>query len=102
MSDSIPTVLIKTENGPVLINEADFDPKTMKLADVEAAPAPAPEPAPVAPAAPVTPTQLLVMKSGRKFFIRDSMGQEVTAEGIDKDGYTTEAAALEALAALSA
>lgn len=30
MSDKIPTVTIQGQNGPVDINESDFDPKTMK------------------------------------------------------------------------
>ena len=32
---SIPTVLIETENGPVRINETDFDEATMTLAGSE-------------------------------------------------------------------
>lgn len=32
MSHSCPTVTIMTKNGPVRINEEDFDEKTMKLA----------------------------------------------------------------------
>lgn len=32
MAGTCPTVTIETENGPVDINESDFDAKTMKLA----------------------------------------------------------------------
>lgn len=32
MSDTCETVVIETENGPVVINKSDFDPKSHKLA----------------------------------------------------------------------
>lgn len=119
MSESLPTVSIKTENGPVLINESDFDPETMELVDAVEAPV-TPEPAvipatnsiptPVTPEtvpAVATPEQLLVMKSGRKFFITNTMGVKLEGDaaeqvGIDPEGYTTEAGAQAALAALNA
>ena len=34
----VPTVLIQTENGPVLINESDFDKSIHKLATDETKP----------------------------------------------------------------
>jgi hypothetical protein len=101
MSGILPTVTIKTKNGAVRINESDFDPDQMELFDAVTEPA-APAPTEPAAPAPTEPQQLLVMKSGRKFFIRDNMGGVVEAEGINPDGYSTEAAALEALTALTA
>lgn len=47
MPETCPTVTIMTKNGPVDINESDFDPKTMKEATNaeidKAAPKPAEE-----------------------------------------------------------
>jgi hypothetical protein len=39
MSDKLPVVRIKTANGPVIINEADFDPAKHERADAPAKPA---------------------------------------------------------------
>jgi len=36
MSDSLPTVVISTTNGPVIINESDFDPKIHVLFEAPA------------------------------------------------------------------
>lgn len=36
MSEILPTVTIVTENGPVVINESDFDPEEHMLYDPEA------------------------------------------------------------------
>lgn len=58
-ADDLPVVVIETDNGPVRINECDYDPEKHTLATGETAPAPAPaspptadqsENAPVAPA----------------------------------------------------
>lgn len=43
MTDTCPTVKIKTASGPVIINESDFDPKLHKLYAAKADAAPAPE-----------------------------------------------------------
>jgi hypothetical protein len=109
MSETLPTVLIQTPNGPVRINESDFDPETMKQVDAVEAPV-EPEPVVISAFDPETvaaPEQLLVMKSGRKFFITNTMGVKLDGDaaeivGIDPEGYTTEAAAQAALAALNA
>jgi hypothetical protein len=117
-SGILPTVTIKTENGPVRINEEDFDPETMALYDaVEPDPVPAEPaatetvPAPADPAAtnpdPAPAQKLLVMKSGAKFFIVNELGAKIDGEaaealGIVVDGYQTEAKAKAALAEITA
>jgi hypothetical protein len=63
----------------------------------------APAPAPVDPlkgaVAPTTGTadQRLVMKRGKKYFVVDAKGENITGDGIEKDGYTTEDAAWKAI-----
>jgi hypothetical protein len=105
-SGILPTVTIKTENGPVRINEEDFDPETMALYD-----AVEPDPVPADPAAtnpdPAPAQKLLVMKSGAKFFIVNELGAKIDGEaaealGIVVDGYQTEAKAKAALAEITA
>ena len=109
----LPTVTIVRDGVHYRINESDFDPETMTLADGPAVEAPAPaaqvEPAadePAQPTEPQQPAQLIVMKQGRKFFIADLMGQKVEGEaaaalGIADTGYSTEADATAALAAIA-
>lgn len=102
----LPTVTIVRDGVHVRINESDFDPETMTLADAPEAPVPVeptiePEPAP-----PAEQPKLIVMKQGRKFFIADMMGQKVEGEaaaalGIADTGYSTEADASEALAGIA-
>ena len=98
---TVPTVTIVRDGVHVRINESDYDPETMTLAG---------DPAPVEPVQTTeptvttdAPTQLIVMKQGRKFFIADLMGQKVEGEaaaalGISDAGYATEAEAQAALA----
>ena len=106
----LPTVTIVRDGVYFRINEADFDPETMTLAEAPETdgitdPDPVP-PAPDAPPPPAAPAQLIVMKQGRKFFIADTMGQKVegeaaTALGIADTGYASEADAQAALAAIA-
>lgn len=105
----LPTVTIVRDGAHVRINESDFDPETMTLADepetVESAPV-EPDPTAANAAATQQPAQLIVMKQGRKFFIADLMGQKVEGEaaaalGIADTGYGTEAEATAALAAIA-
>lgn len=61
MSDTCPTVKIKTKTGFALLNESDFDPKKHELYETPKAPpapvkAPAPTVAPPAPPSVVTHT----------------------------------------------
>jgi len=104
---TVPTVTIVRDGVHVRINESDYDPKTMTLAE-------APEtdgitdtdPVPPAPAPTTEQPKLIVMKQGRKFFIADLMGQKVEAEaaaalGIADTGYATEAEAAAALAGIA-
>lgn len=99
-ADQCPVVVIKTPNGPVRINESDFDPEVHELA--EAAPAPLPD----FPAAPVTEAtadaadavQLAVQKIGRKFFVVDAATNEkVVRDDLATSGYDTEQAAWAAI-----
>lgn len=105
----LPTVTIVRDGVHVRINESDFDPETMELASGE------PTLADICDAIvqsidttePQQPTQLIVMKQGRKFFVADLMGQKVEGEaaaalGISDAGYATEAEAQTALALVAA
>lgn len=101
----LPTVTIIRDGTHVRINEADFDPDTMTLAEAPETDA-APTDEPDAPPPPAAPAQLIVMKQGRKFFIADTMGQKVEGEaavaiGVNDAGYGTEADAQAALAAIA-
>jgi len=65
MSDILKTITIFTENGPVVINESDFDSSVHVLpmdADALAA---------------VAPVQKLVAKKGKSFIIVDSDGNQL-------------------------
>jgi hypothetical protein len=121
-----PTVMINTPNGPVRINESDFDEKSMTLhkgkeanetneAPVAQVGSPVPlapglelPPAPSAPnldgnAVPPTvpsPGQMFVVKDGKKFFVTGADGVRTVREGIDDKGYTTEQDAWNAVIAL--
>ena len=113
-----PTVLVEitgNKNGPVLVNLDDYladqeDAKTMKLSGAEppappesgsvtaAQIVPAPQPASESPK-----PQLIVGKSGRKFFVTTFTGEPVEdIDGINPKGYTTENKAWDAIKALSA
>ena len=105
----LPTVTIVRDGVHVRINELDFDSETMELASGE------PTLADMCDAIVQTteptgtidaPTQLIVMKQGRKFFVADLMGQKVEGEaaaalGISDVGYGTEDEAAAALAAIA-
>jgi len=104
----LPTVTIVRDGVHVRINESDYDPKTMTLADAPdtVEPVPTEQPAPVEPVADAPAPTLIVMKQGRKFFIADLMGQKVEGEaaaalGIADTGYATEAEAAAALAGIA-
>lgn len=100
----LPTVTIVRDGVHVRINESDFDPETMTLAEAPETdgvtdPEPTPEPTANQP-------KLIVMKQGRKFFVADLMGQKIEGEaaaalGIADTGYSTEAEASEALAGIA-
>lgn len=96
----VATVTVKGDDGPLIINADDFDPKKHKKWDGEEPAIPEPtaasDPEPVEPA---ISRDVLVMKSGTgknaKFFIADSMGQKIIGDeaeklGIDEAGYATE------------
>jgi len=105
---TVPTVTIVRDGVHVRINESDYDPETMTLADGPASDGITdPDPVPPAPVEPTTEQpKLIVMKQGRKFFIADLMGQKVEGEaaaalGIADTGYATEAEAAAALAGVA-
>ena len=93
MSSKLPTVAIETENGPVIINECDYDPESHVLAGF----APASDSDPTPDDAP----PMLVSKEGRKYFVVGSDGTKVEVEGIDAKGYGSEADAWAAIMALN-
>lgn len=105
------TLLIQTENGPVLVNKVDFDPATMVLVGSSVPDVPQPSepqqgaPAPQAAAPVVQPTApptMLVTKDGRKFVVVGADQARIVSAGIDPEGYKTEADAWAAITALAA
>lgn len=108
------TVIIETDNGPVMINRADFDENTMTLANMNEVGAPAvpsemqtivPPPANEQPGQepngqPVNET-LLVTKRDKKFVVVNADQVAIERDGIEKDGYKTEADAWAAIMALA-
>ena len=123
MSDSVPTVKIWTANGPVIINESDFDAAIHTLATPDQLAAETPAPAPVAAvvtnetdnngepinqAAPAqqlprgevaAPATMLVSKKGKKFIVVDDKGTAIVRDGIEPEGYASEADAWAAITA---
>lgn len=94
-SESVPTVLIKTESGPTRINLSDYDQSkhgpvispetekkvvTLKLIEGQ------------------TPVNgYYLAKSNKKFVVVDAEGVPVKIEGIDADGYKTDTDAFGAM-----
>lgn len=102
MSDGpLPTVIVEGANGePMMINQSDYDadPSAYTLVGAPAA-APAVEPA-AAPAVVALPGKVLVSKEGAgakaRFFLTDEAGTKLVGEGIEDNGYDTDALAWEA------
>lgn len=86
----LPTMTILRNGRPVLINVRDYDPEQ------HGDPASAPQAAePVTSAAPQdlpasAPQAAAVVKRGRRWFVTDATGNDVTAPNIDPKGYTKE------------
>lgn len=99
MNDMVKTVMIETENGPVIINETDYDADKHKLVDEADAKIPVTVPPVVENG---EPENLLVTKKGKKFIVVNQNGDRIERAGIEEDGYETEAAAWAAIMALSA
>ena len=55
----------------------------------------------VAAAAPPAPVQMAVTKKGKKFVVVDTAGNVIERDGVDKDGYASDAEAWKAITALS-
>lgn len=107
--ETVPTVTVMRGKATVRINASDYDPKVDKLVETAPAPEPevvveaAPEPEPEAAVADEQPVQLGLVKKGRRYFVVNvATGEPVELDGIDVDGYTTEAAAIEAAQAAMA
>ncbi len=90
MSEILPTVTIETANGPVRINESDFDAETMKLYE----PAETPVTPPVVetqttvaiPETPVIePVKKFVTKKGKGFIVVDASGNQLDATLYDTE-----------------
>lgn len=98
----IETVMIETDNGPVRINKADYNEETHKLHKPTKKEEKAEQDAREATNDPNTPnqtdqpTQRLVAKKGKRYFIVDQHGADVKADGVDPNGYETEADAWKA------
>lgn len=106
LEEVLPVVTIVTENGNVRINASDYNPEIHTLAEDEA-PAPTPqvdnsETGQNSDAGngddgsngqqqtPATVTRV-AKKIGAKWFVVDTDGNKIEAEGIDANGYKTEA-----------
>lgn len=109
--ETIPTVTVMRGTVAVRINATDYDPSVDKLAPESEEPAPAApvaeEPAPAAPVAAVVETATVpalgLLKKGRRYFVvSQETSEPVSIDGIDEDGYTTEAAAVAAAQAAMA
>lgn len=130
MSDELKTVLVKTPNGPVRMNETDFEANKERdglelhtaKKDNEANDAPvdiaqpqggvSDQPGIVAPGAPIvknpvapsnpSPVQYGFEKSGKKFYIINTAnGDRIKdTEGVEEKGYDDEASALAAIATM--
>ncbi len=72
MSEILPTVTIETANGPVRINESDFDAETMKLYE--------PAETPV-----IEPVKKFVTKKGKGFIVVDATGNQLDATVYDSE-----------------
>lgn len=96
--EMLATVTVLRDGNPVRINATDYNAAVDTLAPDSPEPAAvASEPAAVAPEPAADTVQLGLVKKGRKYFVVDaSNGEPVAIDGIDADGYTTEAAAIEA------
>jgi len=86
-----PTIFVKTENGPVLINESDFDPDNHVLCDAEGTETPSID-EPVA----TEPVQKFVMPVGDKFYITDQTGEKKLV----RKSFKTEAEAMDHIKAM--
>jgi hypothetical protein len=74
MSDILKTITILTENGPVVINESDYD-SSVHVLPMDADALAAKEAADALAA--VAPVQKLVAKKGKTFIIVDSNGNQL-------------------------
>lgn len=106
--ETVPTITILRNGDPVRINASDYVEGVDELASGQNAPEAAQdenltnldvptEPTPVLPENAPQPVQLGLVKKGRKYFVVNAgTGEPVEMDGIDSDGYSTEAAAVEA------
>lgn len=100
--DTLPTIDVQGDNGPVRINVVDFDASKHTAVNPAEAPAPAVNTAPAGAAAPVPPAppvppsntppkqenvEQFVTKIDKKFFITDKDGKPLDAAhpGFDKE-----------------
>jgi len=90
---TLKTVTVETDNGPVVINESDFDKKKHKL---HTSKSPAKKKSP-----PKNESKYLVAKRDEKFFIVDEKDQDVVNDQVSTEGYDTEAQANGAIAVLT-
>ncbi len=88
MSEILPTVTIETANGPVRINESDFDAETMKLYEPAETPVTPPvvetQTTVVTPPV-VEPVKKFVTKKGKGFIVVDATGNQLDATVYDSE-----------------
>ena len=103
--ETVPTMTVIRFGEPVRINVTDYDPEADQLPDGESAPIvePTVEPTVESTVESVAANQLGLMKKGRRYFVVNlATSEPVELDGIDAEGYTTEAAAIEAAQAAMA
>jgi hypothetical protein len=108
MNKRLSTVTITTKNGPLVINEADYDPDTHTLADADpdtpAKPTPVVEPVVVpgdVQAAKGVAPEYKVQQDGNKHFVYLNDERVSGVKGIAAKGYATGGDAWAAIMALN-
>ena len=91
MSEILPTVTIETANGPVRINESDFDAETMKLYEsaktetVQTEPVKTIETVQTVETVQTEPVKKFVTKKGKGFIVVDATGNQLDATVYDSE-----------------
>ena len=94
------TIIIKTDNGPVILNKDEFDPNIHQLWSDEPSAPVTDENGDQQPSAPVTAKPLIfVSKKGARFIPVDQSGNQVENDYFQKTGYASEDAAWGAIRA---
>lgn len=85
MSEILPTVTIETANGPVRINESDYDAATMKTVEPVKTEPVKTEPVKTTETAQTEPVKKFVTKKGKGFIVVDATGSQLDATVYDSE-----------------